>query len=63
MYNVTIVMSNGKEFKYYTDNHSKLNEYLYCHENNQPFWIPVGDDGIYVNPNHIIYAEFKNVNK
>ena len=56
MYNVTIVMSNGKEFKYYTDNHSKLNEYLYCHENNQPFWIPVGDDGIYVNPNHIIYA-------
>lgn len=60
---VTITMSNGKVFEFMTDNHAKANEYLYCHENNQPFWIPVGEHGIYINPNHIIYAEFKDANK
>jgi hypothetical protein len=56
-------MSNGKEFQFVTDNKSKEHEYLFCHENNQPYWIPVGDDGIYVNPMHIVYAEFKVINK
>lgn len=50
MYNVTISMSNGKVFQFVTDNKSKEHEYLYCHENDQPCWIPIGDDGIYVNP-------------
>lgn len=61
MYNVTITMSNGKVFEFVTDNNSKEHEYLYCHENNQPYWIPVGDDGIYVNPMHIVYVEFNKL--
>ena len=63
MREATITMSNGKVFQFKTDNLSNENSYLYCHENNQPFYIPVGDDGIYVNPMHIIYAEFKVINK
>lgn len=63
MNDATITMSNGKVFQFKTNNLSNENAYLYCHENNQPFYIPVGDDGIYVNPMHIIYAEFKVINK
>ena len=61
MHEATITMSNGKVFQFKTNNLSNENTYLYCHENNKPFWIPVGDDGIYVNPMHIVYAEFNKL--
>ena len=63
MYDVTIVMTTGKVFRFQTDEESKPKEYQFRHENNQLFWIPVGDDGIYLNPMHIVSAEFRVINK
>ena len=63
VYDVTITMTNGKVFRFQTDDEAKPNEYEYKHEHNQLFWVPVGDGGVYLNLMQVAYAEFAPLGK